>query len=99
MANICNNEFYLTSSDFANIKYAKEWFENSDLDCYTEIIDDDCIEVNFSSKWTFPDELMQKFVDGIPNKEDIYIRIRFGKGGQPANNKSSTIRHPNFIKE
>lgn len=75
MANICNNEFYLTSNDFANIKYAKEWFENSDLDCYTEVIDDDCIEVNFSSKWTFPDELMQEFVDGIPNKEDIYIRV------------------------
>lgn len=75
MANICNNEFYLTSNDFANIKYTKEWFENSGLDCYTEFIDDDCIEVNFSSKWTFPDELMQKFADGIPNKEDIYIRV------------------------
>lgn len=75
MANICNNEFYLTSDDSANIKYAEEWFENSDLDCYIEIIDDNCIEGNFSSRWAFPEELMQEFVDGIPNKEDIYIRV------------------------
>ena len=75
MANICNNEFYLTSDDSANIKYAEEWFGNSDLDCHIEIIDDNCIEGNFSSRWAFPEELMQEFVDGIPNKEDIYIRV------------------------
>ena len=75
MANICNNDFYLTSDDSANIKYAEEWFENNDLDCHIEIIDDNCIEGNFSSRWAFPEELMQEFVGGIPNKEDIYIRV------------------------
>lgn len=75
MANICNNDFYLASNDSANIEYAEEWFENSDLEFYIETIDNDCIEGTFSSRWTFPDELMQEFVGGIPNKEDIYIRV------------------------
>lgn len=73
MANICSNEFYASSIDNSNLEFiAKFLEENLDADVYSW--ESDYIEACFDSKWTFPESLMEELYNGIPNKEDIYIR-------------------------
>lgn len=74
MANICDNTFYAISNNEHNIGYIHNFFEEKcpyyDLGFkeYNEI------EIYFESKWTFPEEFMQELIEGIPDKEDIYMR-------------------------
>lgn len=75
MANICENTLYAASNYEDNLSYIYNYFNDEykfewDLGYY----EDDCIELYFFSKWSFPEEEMQKFIKGIPNKDDIYIR-------------------------
>lgn len=74
MANTCENtmHFYTTSKE--NIEYTKEWF-NKNLPHSDVEADNDCIDVYFDSKWTFPEELMDTFYQYIPNKDDIDIVV------------------------
>lgn len=70
MANICNNELHVYSEDYNNFDYIKkflnEYFKVNDLD-----EDGPSIIIKFESKWTFPEELMNKLFDNLPNKKDI----------------------------
>ena len=74
MANTCENtmHFYTTSKE--NIEYTKEWF-NKNLPQGDVVADNDFVDVYFDSKWTFPEELMNKFYQDIPNKDDINIVV------------------------
>lgn len=72
MANICSNEFYCTSENEENLKYVEK-FLNENFDADAEIYDDS-IDAYFSSKWVFPEELMDKMYEGLPDKEDFYAR-------------------------
>ena len=74
MANTCENtmHFYTTSRD--NIEYTKKWF-NRNLPQGDVVADNDFVDVYFDSKWTFPEELMNKFYQDIPNKDDINIVV------------------------
>ena len=74
MANICENKMYVYSEDPTNIKYLREWCKGN-LDGSLELIDDECFEYYFDSRWEFPKEEMIEMVDELPNKGDIYIRI------------------------
>lgn len=72
MANICSNEFYAYSENKENIKYIKDFLIRhlmADCDC-----DDDHIDAYFDSRWTFPEELMDEMFEGLPDKDDIYMR-------------------------
>ena len=40
-----------------------------------ESIDDDTLEIYFDSRWDFPIDEMNKMVEDLPNKDDIYIRV------------------------
>lgn len=73
MANICSNTLYASSEDSRNIEYLKEYFTNSYKCDYIEY-SDDCIDVEFSSNWTFPTLEMAEMVEKMPNKDDIFIR-------------------------
>lgn len=75
MANICNNEFYAYSDNPENIKYIQDWFVNE----YTNYIEiettsDTTVDGWFESRWTFPEEQMNQLYEGLPDKEDIYMR-------------------------
>lgn len=74
MANICENKMYVYSKDPANIKHLREWCKEN-LDGSLELIDDECFEYYFDSRWDFPEQEMIEMVDELPNKDDIYIRV------------------------
>lgn len=72
MANICTNLMYICSEDRQNIDAAVNFFHNWP---YSDIEDSDTsVDVLFNSKWTFPEEEMNKLYESIPNKADIYMR-------------------------
>lgn len=72
MANICDNTFYVCSTDRKNIDIIIEFFKNWP---YTDITySGESIVIYFDSKWTFPKVEMDKLYELIPNKEDIYMR-------------------------
>ena len=73
MANICDNQFYAYSEDPENIKYILEFFVDWEDVCHGDCTDD-TIELYFGSRWCFPEERMNELYQGIPNKEDIYMR-------------------------
>ena len=74
MANICENKMYVYSQDSANIKHLRAWCKEN-LDGCLELIDDECFEYYFDSRWDFPEQEMIEMVDELPNKDDIYIRV------------------------
>lgn len=73
MANSCENTFYAYSEDYQNIKYIENFLK--DNFAYV-VIDKDInsLSAYFDSKWTFPEETMDKLYAGIPNKTTIYMR-------------------------
>lgn len=72
MANICNNEFYAYSDNTENITYLENFFKDYGSCAYD--CDTCSIDVNFESRWTFPDLDMETLYEGIPDKTDIYMR-------------------------
>jgi hypothetical protein len=74
MANICENKMYVESTDVSNIEYIIPYVKE-ELQASIEVIDDFAFECYFDSKWDFPIKIMEEFVKGIPNKDDIYIRV------------------------
>lgn len=70
MANICDNELHIYSEDVNNLEYVKQFLMNT-----FNVIDLEeegpSIIIKFESKWTFPEELMNKLFDNLPNKKDI----------------------------
>lgn len=71
MANICSNTFFASSNNKENIEYVSKFLIDNleaDVDEF-----DDCIDAYFDSKWTFPEKLMDKLYEGIPDKSDIYM--------------------------
>lgn len=73
MSNICNNSFYAYSNNRENIETILDFFCKTfyNFDC------EDCDEflnIEFDSKWTFPEEIMQELFESIPDKSDIYMR-------------------------
>lgn len=72
MANICDNTFYAYSEDAKNIDYIDTFLTNN-LQANCDIYDN-CIDAYFDSRWTFPEELMNEMFEGLPNKDDIYMR-------------------------
>ena len=72
MANICTNLMQACSEDRQNINVVINFFHDWP---YAEIEDSDTsVDVYFDSKWTFPEEEMNKLYESIPNKADIYMR-------------------------
>lgn len=75
MANICENQIRVCSTDSNNIdfiiSFLEENFKGNDI---VEINDNE-IEGYFDSKWTFPEDLMEEMYDKLPNKDDIGITV------------------------
>lgn len=68
MANICDNTLRVYSEDYNNIEYIKDFFDSKgDVEESTN----NELNIFFDSKWTFPDDLMDKLYNNLPNKQDI----------------------------
>lgn len=74
MANICENSMFVQSEDCRNLDHIEK-FMRSWTYADIEHVDNDIIEIYFDSKWDFPIDEMNKMVEDLPNKDDIYIRV------------------------
>lgn len=72
MSNICSNLFYAYSEDTNNLDVVRRFFENWENADIEE--NDDSLDILFDSRWTFPEEEMEKLYESIPNKNDVYMR-------------------------
>lgn len=71
MANICDNTMHVESSSAENIEYILRFFDdgwNYKVEDYGYDLD-----ITFESKWTFPEEEMEKLYDGLPDPDEILI--------------------------
>ena len=77
MANICTNLLYLSTSDNelgkSIVDSIRQSFDCSDGQTHDEE-DFDC-EMDFESQWTFPDRKMEELTKGLPEDNDLYIRV------------------------
>lgn len=73
MANICENTFYACGHP-DNITAIDHFFDDWKGIVDVSDIGDDYIEVYFDSKWTYPEEEMDKLYESLPVKEDLYMR-------------------------
>ncbi|GHV54034.1 DNA topoisomerase [Bacteroidia bacterium] len=85
MANICTDMLYLSTKDRDLRDRLKESIRQS-FRCDTVLYGNsevfDC-EIEFDSKWTFPQGEMEKLTGGIPQESGLYIRVpsyEFGCG-------------------
>lgn len=68
MANICDNTLNIYSENPENLKYIESFFKDWG---YIEKIDEENLEICFDSKWTFPEEEMDKLYEELPDKSNI----------------------------
>jgi len=47
-----------------------ENFEDCNVDWYSE-----CIDVDFSSRWRYPESVIDEIIGSLDDKDKIYIRI------------------------
>lgn len=73
MANQCENHLYIESENEENINtildFMSDHFWPYDSDC-----NGDGINIIFTSKWIFPEELMNQLYESLPDKSDIHMR-------------------------
>jgi hypothetical protein len=77
MANICTNKLYLTTRDKdlrdALMKSIREAFR-CDSVLYWDGEAFEC-EIEFDSRWTFPQKEMEDLTKDIPEESGLYIRV------------------------
>lgn len=73
MANICDNTMFVSSENRANLDAVIN-FLNATIEYYDCDDGGDYLDIYFDSKWVFPEELMQRLFEAIPDKSDIYMR-------------------------
>jgi hypothetical protein len=77
MANICTNVLYLSIKDKnlrdKLVEEIKDKFDYNDIN----LSDDDTFEceMNFFSRWTFPQEEIDKLIEGLEEENDLYLRV------------------------
>ena len=74
MANVCQNNMFVQSEDSRNLDHIEK-FMRSWTYVDIESTDDEILEIYFDSRWDFPIDEMNKMVEDLPNKDDIYIRV------------------------
>lgn len=73
MANICDNHIHIESDDKKNLEYVENFFDN-EYRATTVCKIDNYVEADFESYWYFPEDAMNDLYDGLPNKNDIFMR-------------------------
>lgn len=57
-----------------NSKYFIEFLDKNFSMYDIEQVDDNSYDIVLDSKWTFPKELFEELTEGLPSKDDVYIR-------------------------
>lgn len=74
MANYATNLFYAETQNGNDLKKVEDYLEKNFCDCYVNRLED-AIDCEFSSKWIYPEEMIDNMISLLEDKDDIYIRV------------------------
>jgi len=74
MANYATNLFFATTENEQDLDKIEVFLNDNFGDCYLERADD-ALEGEFSSRWAYPEELIDELVAALETKDSIYIRV------------------------
>lgn len=76
MANICNNNIFITTEDTSNFSYLLEKLDQ-ELESEIYYSTGEVIEADFESNWTVPLDKLKAIIKNLPNKNDksLYLRV------------------------
>ena len=70
MANIATNIFHATTANKQDLDKIEAFLDDNFINRYADIID-----AEFSSRWEYPEKEINKLVESLEAKSEIYIRI------------------------
>ncbi|MGY0427171.1 MAG: hypothetical protein ACWIPI_10165 [Polaribacter sp.] len=73
MANICTNIFFCSSESKNVLQQIEEYLQET-FDTYHLEVDNNFLEAEFNSKWSFPMKEMEKLTTNLKEDEDLYMR-------------------------
>lgn len=74
MANICENRLFLSTENKEIYKKMLSSIDNDMSCCDVNEMDDNRCEINFESRWVFPQEYFEELIKDIED-ETLYIRV------------------------
>ena len=74
MANYATNLFFASTEKEQNLDKIEAFLDENFADCFIERTDD-ILKAEFSSRWVYPEELIDKLVESLEAKDKIYIRV------------------------
>ena len=74
MANIATNLFFASTENENDLDRIEAFLNENFGECYIERLDD-ILKAEFSSRWEYPEKEINKLVDSLEAKNEIYMRI------------------------
>ncbi len=74
MANYATNLFYAETKNLNDLQMVEDCLEENFCDCYVNRLEN-AIECEFSSKWDYPEKVIDGMISLLEGKYDIYIRV------------------------
>ena len=74
MANIATNLFFASTENENDLDRIEAFLNENFGECYIERMDD-ILKAEFSSRWEYPEKEINKLVDSLEAKNEIYMRI------------------------
>lgn len=74
MANYATYLFYAETKNGNDLKKVEDYLEENFCDCYVNRLENG-LDCEFSSKWDYPEETIDKMISLLEDKNDIYIRV------------------------
>lgn len=74
MANYATNLFFASTKNGQDLDKIEAFLDDNFADSFIERMDD-ILKAEFSSRWVYPKELIDKLVESLEAKDKIYIRI------------------------
>lgn len=74
MANYATNLFFASTENEQDLDKIEAFLDETFADSFIER-SDDILKAEFSSRWVYPKELIDKLVESLEAKNKIYIRI------------------------
>lgn len=74
MANYATNLFLAKTQCKKNLERINDFFIENFCDCDMEVAEG-YIQGEFYSKWTYPEEMIDRLIESLEMRNDIYIRV------------------------
>ena len=74
MANYATNLFFASTENEKDLDKVENFLEENFSDCY-QSREEDYIEAEFSSRWDYPEKLIDELIASLEKQDEIYIRV------------------------